>query len=47
MMNTAPWLEEQLNQEYRRQAERHAEQERAAHTDSKQSAWQWLQKRMR
>lgn len=48
MLNNSHWLEEQLNQEYRRQTERHAEQERAAQTvDKQQTAWQWLQKRMR
>lgn len=46
-MNSSLWLEEQLNKDYRRQAERHAEQERAAQSDDKRSAWQWLQDRMR
>jgi hypothetical protein len=47
MFNNTPWLEEQLNKDYRREAERHAEQERASHTEGKQTAWQWLQDRMR
>ena len=47
MLNNTPWLEEQLNKDYRRETERYAEQERAARTDGKQTAWQWLQDRMR
>jgi len=48
MLNHSHWLEEQLNQDYRRETERHAEQERAAQSDGKQqTAWQWLQIRMR
>lgn len=47
MFNNAHWVEEQLNKDYRRETERHAEQERAARSDDKQTAWQWLQDRMR
>jgi len=47
MFNNTPWLEEQLNQERRREMERHAEEERAAQPEGTQSAWKWLQKRMR
>lgn len=42
-MNTNPWLEEQLNTEYRRDLERTAEQERNAHAENRQSFWRWLQ----
>lgn len=43
MLNTHPWLEEQLNQERRRDIQRQAEQERAAQPERKDSAWDWLQ----
>jgi hypothetical protein len=42
-MNNSHWLEEQLNKDYRREAERRAEHERASHSDDKRTAWQWLQ----
>jgi len=41
------WLEEQLNNEHRRDLERHADEERAAQFDVKQMLSQWLQKRAR
>jgi hypothetical protein len=46
-MNPNPWMQEQLHNEHRRDLERTAEQERAARSDEKQTAWQWLQDRMR
>ena len=48
MLNKSHWLEEQLNQDYRRETEHQAEQARTAQTDGKQqTAWRWLQNRMR
>jgi hypothetical protein len=46
-MNNNLWLEEQLNQEHRRDLERYAEEARVSDTDSKPTVWQWLQKRKR
>jgi hypothetical protein len=46
-MNNNHWLEEQLNQDRRRTLEQHAQEARASQTDSKQTAWEWLQKRIR
>ena len=44
-MNPNPWLQEQLNHEHRRELERQAEQERAAHTENRQNFWRWLQQK--
>lgn len=46
-MNSNLWLEEQLNHEYRRDLERHAEQERSVqdHTENRQNFWRWLQQK--
>jgi len=44
-MNTHPWLEEQLNQEHRRELERHAEHERTVQTENRQNFWNWLQRK--
>jgi hypothetical protein len=41
-MNINPWMEEQLNNEHRRDLERTAEQERNAQTDNRQTFWRWL-----
>lgn len=41
-MNTNPWMEEQLNNEHRRDLERTAEQERTAQTENRQTFWRWL-----
>lgn len=41
------WLDQQLNNEHRREMERHADEERAAQFDVKQALSQWLQKRVR
>jgi hypothetical protein len=46
-MNNNLWLEEQLNNEHRRDLERHAEEARVTQTEVKSTAWQWLQKRKR
>ncbi len=44
-MNMNPWLEEQLNNEHRREMERTAEHERSAQTENRQNFWRWLQQK--
>jgi len=44
-MNPNPWLQEQLNDEHRRELERTAEHERKAQAENRQNFWHWLQKK--